>query len=363
MRMRSSAPLLVVALSLGLPGCFNKAKDGETENPDAAAGTDGATDGEGEAPANRASGSVASREGSKARKPKVRLKAAKPMRVEKLVPNGGGGDEGGGETKKPKRAAKKKLELAGFAPTASSAGGKVEIFGAGFSGDASNTKVTVGGVDWTVDEVGADRIVATVPEGAKDGKISVKSGKGKGSASGSFVALTDDGAFGKPGPVYNGLIGAVYAAGADLNEMPDFSSLGDPTALIAVGPLDIASTEFEQGLPGTDGRVTTNFAIRFTGSLNITEEGEYDLCINADDGAQLFLEETMVLDLSTAGAENNGCELIYLEPGEYSLRIDYFQGVTTTVGLQFLWGRDGGTAEPVPADVLFRPADPVSLLP
>jgi len=49
------------------------------------------------------------------------------------------------------------------------------------------------------------------------------------------------------------------------------------------------------------------------------------------------------------------CELVYLEEGEYSVELRYFQVTSPEVALQFTWSRDGGAKQIVPAEVLFRP--------
>jgi hypothetical protein len=353
--------------ALCLSGCSNKnSEDTQTPGGDAAAADGGDAAGQ----SSRARGGIASGAGGEKRVPKMKLKASSPVRAARLVTGGGGdgGGDGGGKTIIKGKSVKGgggggKLEVSGFAPTAASPGASVEVFGSGFSGAAGDYKVTVGGVGWIVDEVHADRLTVTIPEGAKDGKLTVKKGKKKIKADANFVALTDDGAFGKPGPVYNGLLGEVFIVGEEVSTMPDFSALGDPTALLSAGPLDIAETNFEQGLPGPDGRASTNFAIRYTGSLNVTEEAEYDLCLTSDDGSRLFLEDTLVVDNDGAHAASEKCELVYLEPGEYQLRVEYFQGASATVALQLSWSKDGADKAVIPANVLFRPRDPSALLP
>lgn len=347
--MRKSAFVSLLALGVVMPGCFNKnsnTPDTETPGGDAADGTDAAA-------ANRGRGSIVSK-GAEGRKVAVRLKSAKPARVAKDK------DAGGGDTAvKPARVKGGKVELAGMSPTLGSVGSKVEIYGAGFSAEAAKNKVTVGGVEWTVEEVRGDHIVAVVPDGAASGKVTVKNGKKSGSTDIEFTLLDDDGGFGKPGPSYNGLIGEVFVAGTDLDAMPDFSSLGDPVGLVSAGPLDVPAGRFEQGFGGS----STNFAIRYTGSLNVVEEAEYELCVNSDDGSRVYLEDTLVVDNDHADEAREGCELVYLESGEYMLRVEYFQGTSPEVALTLSWSKDGGEKAVVPAEVLFRPENPASLLP
>lgn len=246
------------------------------------------------------------------------------------------------------------VEVSSFTPTTGGAGTAVEIFGANFGDDPTKVKVTVGGVEWTVTEIFADRIVVTVPDGAKDGNIKVAVGSKSATTDGEFTFLADDGGFGTATGM-NGLQGEVFNIGSQFTEMPDFGALGEPHAIIAVPNLDVPTRDFTSGFPGVDGNVVEYFAIRFTGSLNITEEAEYNLCLNSDDGSKLLLEGTEVVNNDGTHATKEECSLVYLAAGEYQLEVQYFQGPRTEIALQFMWQQDGGDKVAVPESALFRP--------
>ena len=101
------------------------------------------------------------------------------------------------------------------------------------------------------------------------------------------------------------------------------------------------------------------FAIHFRGSLNIVDGagGEYELCLNSDDGSQLYLDQVVIVDNDGVHPPRERCELVYMEPGEYQVDILYFQGPRYEIALQWSWAKDGGTKQIVPAEVLFRPGD------
>jgi len=285
------------------------------------------------------------------RKGVKRLKAKKPPRDPSDVKVAKIGDIG------------KPLGITSFVPTAASPGSAVEIFGGGFSDKA---KVTVGGVSWKVAEATNERLVTTVPKNAKDGKIKVKVGNKTATSDDTFAALEDDGGFGKPSVDANhGLLGNVYVIGAEVTELPAFDDLGDPTAVIAVDTLDVPPRDFKQGFPGVESDVNEWFAIHFRGSLNIVEGqgGEYNLCMNSDDGSQLYLDENPVVDNDGVHGPKEKCELVYLEPGEYQVDVLYFQGPRYEIALQWSWAKDGGEKIIVPSEVLFRPRDRHSMGP
>jgi len=137
----------------------------------------------------------------------------------------------------------------------------------------------------------------------------------------------------------------------------DMTTLGEPGESFEVPNLDYDEIDASEGFPGSSG-LEANYAIRFSGSLNITEEAEYELCLHSDDGSQLLLEDMLVID-------NNGiheapvetCELLYLPPGEYMLEIDYMQGSGPLLAMHFAWSMNGGDKVIVPPEVLFKPVE------
>ena len=172
----------------------------------------------------------------------------------------------------------------------------------------------------------------------------------------SPVEPGDEGGDEVEGP--NGLLAEAFAIADPAAGLPeDMSSLGDVSEKFFVPNLDFDEIDFSEGFPGSDS-LKENYAIRFSGSINVTEEAEYELCLHSDDGSQLLLEGMMVVD-------NNGvhdgaveaCELLYLAPGEYMLEIDYMQASGPMLTMHFAWSIDGGDKVIVPTEVLFKPVE------
>ncbi|MFV8753881.1 PA14 domain-containing protein [Nannocystaceae bacterium ST9] len=149
---------------------------------------------------------------------------------------------------------------------------------------------------------------------------------------------------------------AVEAWKLESNVLPNFAELGATVALGSVDMVNVADQDASAGFPGmTD--LTNNFVLRLSGTINITTEAEYELCINSDDGSQLLLENTVVVDNDGKKDEaTEACGLVYLTPGEYQLAIHYFQADGARMALQFAWAQDGGDKALVPSEVLFKPA-------
>ncbi len=332
---------LVLLVSLGLTfGCF---KGNQASNDPGAGEYDGyygeggqSTPGGGvsggEPPRSR---DVLGTRGAPDRKGK-KLVAKKPPKDPKYVP--------------PARAATKKIGVTDFSPTFGGPGTLVTIHGGGFN---KNSKVKVGGKDWEVVERSDSALVARVPEGAKSGVIEVKIGKLSRKSEANFGALVADGTFGRPSTrATRGLLGDLYLMEGEVSELPGFDSLGQPIGTVAVDTLE-ASGDFS-GFPTGGSARKDWFALHFKGSVNVTEAGEYDLCLSSDDGAQLYLEQSVIVDNDGVHEAKEVCELVYMDPGEYGVDLLYFQG-TGPVALSWTWAKDGGGKVPVPVEALFPP--------
>lgn len=152
----------------------------------------------------------------------------------------------------------------------------------------------------------------------------------------------------------NGLMAEVYALDA-LDALPDFSTLDAPAESFPVPNLDFDETKASEGFPGVTA-AKENYAVRFSGSINVVEEAEYDLCLHSDDGSQLLLEDTLVVD--NDGVLDNPtetCELVYLAPGEYRIEVRYFQATGPLLAMHFAWSINGADKVIVPSEVLFKP--------
>jgi hypothetical protein len=168
----------------------------------------------------------------------------------------------------------------------------------------------------------------------------------------SFVPLASDAGFGKPrtNPGH-GLIGQVYDLGGEVTEIPSFNDIGDPVAIIAVDDLSIPSYEFTGSLGG----LNEWFGIHFRGSLNLTDGGEYEICLASGDGAHLYLDEHLIVNNDGVHATKEICEPVFAEAGEYQIDILYFQASAGELGLTLSWSKDGGPKEPIPSLHLFPP--------
>lgn len=266
---------------------------------------------------------------------------------------------------RPKPEGPQALTMEGFVPTNVGAGSVVEVFGTGWE-NQKEVYVTVGKKRQKILEAAQGHLIFQVADGAK-GNIAIAAitRGGKGRPVGATVAKsetplvqlgkTNPFAKGRTDPAH-GLIGNVFSIGKEVKELPKFDDLGAPIATIGVDNLDIPNGKFEGSFKGKGGEAKEWFAIHFKGSLNITAAGEYELCLNAGDGAQLYLDENLIVNNDGSHDTTEKCEKLNVEPGEYKLDLLYFQG-TGDMGLQLMWSKDGAEKAAIPKDAFFPPED------
>ncbi len=263
------------------------------------------------------------------------------------------------------------LVFDGVVPTNAGVGSVVEILGSGFGAKPGDVIVTVGGKRQKVVAVAADHLLFKVDAKA-DGPIAiVRGGRPVGRVKAGaaapvrsiksdvvFHVIASDSNFGKPrtDPTH-GLVANVYNIGKEVTELPAFDSLGEPIATYAVDSLDIAAGQFSGAFKSKDAEVKEWFAIHFKGSINISEAGTYNFCLAAGDGAQLYLDENLVVDNDGVHDTTEKCENVAVEPGEYKVDVLYFQAAAGEAGLQLSWAKDGGAKAIIPKENLFPPED------
>ena len=189
---------------------------------------------------------------------------------------------------------------------------------------------------------------STAPRGV-DGKVKVRKVTAKKPPRAPVNNVPNE----EEGP--NGLVAEAFALESAEALPADFADLGAVAQTFVIPNLDVDEVEAAEGFPGLTA-FQENYAIKFSGSINIVEEAEYELCLHSDDGSQLLLEGTLVVDndgVHESAVET--CELVYLPAGEYQLEIRYFQSSGPMLAMHFAWAINGGDKVIVPTDVLFKP--------
>src|SRR5262249_38162654 len=132
-----------------------------------------------------------------------------------------------------------------------------------------------------------------------------------------------------------GLIGAYYDLRRAVTNTPSLDPAEQPV-LVRVDPM--------VNFPLTDGRfygtpLRENFFVRWTGRIRIAQPGRYTFYVNADDGAQLFIGDRLVVD-------NGGLHAMQEKSGEVELagyadlRLDFYNA-RYSCGVVVSWSGPG----------------------
>jgi len=118
--------------------------------------------------------------------------------------------------------------------------------------------------------------------------------------------------------------------------LPDFAKL-TPAATGTATNLDLSVKQRSE-----------SFALLFTGNLNAPTAGEYTFWLDSDDGSRLSLNGQPVLTYD--GSHGEGQEKtakVKLTAGKNALRLEYFQGGPSPLGLNVAWAGPGFARRPL----------------
>ncbi|MEY2409881.1 MAG: hypothetical protein QOF48_2551, partial [Verrucomicrobiota bacterium] len=149
-----------------------------------------------------------------------------------------------------------------------------------------------------------------------------------------------------------GLIGSYYNLRRAVTNFPSLIANDEP-ALVRTDPqvnFPLTSDPFY----GTSLR--ENFFVRWTGRIRIAQAGRYTFHLNADDGAQLFLNGRMAVDNGGLHAMREKSGDVELEAGYADLRLDFCNARFST-GVILSWSGPGFSMQIIPEEVLVHSGD------
>lgn len=114
--------------------------------------------------------------------------------------------------------------------------------------------------------------------------------------------------------------------------LKDFDSLPS-TGSIYADKWDIPSRSFTEGFPGVTDRFEW-FSLTYQGAIYIPATGSYAFRLSSDDGSQLFLDDSPVIDNDGVHSMRDKSAIITLKQGNHAFRLRYFQGPAAELGLQ-----------------------------
>jgi len=124
-------------------------------------------------------------------------------------------------------------------------------------------------------------------------------------------------------------------------QLPDFNNL----SVVKAGTT---------GLPTLAGRNRDdNFAFRYTGFVDVPADGEYTFYTSSDDGSQLFIGSTLVVDNNGAHGVQERAGKIGLLKGKHALTLTFFENTGDQL-LTASYAGPGLAKTQIPAAALFR---------
>lgn len=146
-------------------------------------------------------------------------------------------------------------------------------------------------------------------------------------------AAFPQGNFGTKDPGLVNLKGMIYLLPSGIEKMPEDLAKKKSEGVIYTKSLDIPQRDFTEGFPGVTNRFEW-FGIVYTGTFQVTQAGQYKWELLSDDGSALWIDNKLVVDNDGQhgfnGVEGEG----QLSAGLHTMKVWYFQGPPTEIGLQ-----------------------------
>jgi hypothetical protein len=144
-----------------------------------------------------------------------------------------------------------------------------------------------------------------------------------------------------------GSIGTYYDLKRAVTNYPSLAATDEPM-LVRVDP-QVNFPLTQDPFYGTPLR--ENFFVRWTGRIRIAQAGRYTFHLNSDDGAQLFLNDRMVVDNGDLHGMFEKSSEVELAAGYADLRLD-FCNARYSAGVILSWSGPGLPRQVVPEEVL-----------
>ncbi|MBC7923690.1 MAG: PQQ-dependent sugar dehydrogenase, partial [Ferruginibacter sp.] len=141
-----------------------------------------------------------------------------------------------------------------------------------------------------------------------------------------------------PAGVANGLQYGYYEGSWSF--LPDFAAL-TPKETGTATAIDLSPRKRNE-----------NFALQFTGYVSVPTDGLYTFFTNSDDGSQLFIGSTLVVENNGLHGVQERSGSIGLKAGRHALRVGYLQGVLDAV-LSVSYAGPGIGKQAIPASALY----------
>jgi outer membrane protein OmpA-like peptidoglycan-associated protein len=153
---------------------------------------------------------------------------------------------------------------------------------------------------------------------------------------------------GRSQPFLIGLKGTIYNfrfnSKIDLSQKTGYTAEIEkttPIGYVYTQSLNISERELDAPFPGVPKGVST-FAIIYQGKFDIKDSAEYEFILKSDDGSRLWIDSTEVINhdgIHQFSVPMKGTKV--LKRGFHSMKVWYYQGLPTRMGLLLLMRRFG----------------------
>ncbi|WP_108723972.1 malectin domain-containing carbohydrate-binding protein [Hyphococcus luteus] len=129
-----------------------------------------------------------------------------------------------------------------------------------------------------------------------------------------------------------GLTAAFFGLPGSVNSMSEIDFEAAPLATEVVTSIDYANG----GSAFWSGGLINEFTAHFTGVLNVTTAGNYTFYLSSDDGSQLSIDGSAVVDNDSPHSYRTQSATVYLEAGSHAIDVRYFENYGSQ-GLKLEW--------------------------
>jgi hypothetical protein len=120
------------------------------------------------------------------------------------------------------------------------------------------------------------------------------------------------------------LRGLVYTIPVETRALPDYRAMS-PQGTICLDRLAVSARRGYPGFPGVRNRYEW-FGVALEGTFQVAEEGAFRFRVTSDDGARVFIDDTLVIDDDGYHAARAAEGVVRLTAGPHRIAVPYWQG-------------------------------------